>query len=273
MSPPSATTRIRCRRSTVAGSLRRNASRRGSRGICPTAQSGRHPAVRAPARSAPAVDRAQYRDRAAAADLGNRRAWQSVAVHRSQSRRRDDRIEAAAASCRGCRPEAVGPRLRIWPRSAWSGGRSCAPSVLKIAVEQRGRPMAQDPKNTGPQPPMPEQRQSPPGHTGEMRPVPDHGETSYKGCGKLQGRAALITGADSGIGRAVAIAFAREGAEVLISYLDEHEDAKETARWVEEAGRRAVLVAGDVADQAHCRALVDRALREFGHLDILVNNA
>ncbi len=133
--------------------------------------------------------------------------------------------------------------------------------------------MAQDPKNTGPQPPMPEQRQSPPGHTGEMRPVPDHGETSYKGCGKLQGRAALITGADSGIGRAVAIAFAREGAEVLISYLDEHEDAKETARWVEEAGRRAVLVAGDVADQAHCRALVDRALREFGHLDILVNNA
>jgi NAD(P)-dependent dehydrogenase (short-subunit alcohol dehydrogenase family) len=133
--------------------------------------------------------------------------------------------------------------------------------------------MAQDPKDTGPKPPMPEQQQSPPGHTGEMQPEPDHGETSYKGCGKLQGRAALITGADSGIGRAVAIAFAREGADMLISYLDEHEDAKETAHWVEKAGRRAVLMAGDVADQAHCRALVDRAVREFGRLDILVNNA
>jgi NAD(P)-dependent dehydrogenase (short-subunit alcohol dehydrogenase family) len=133
--------------------------------------------------------------------------------------------------------------------------------------------MAQDPKDTGPKPPMPGQRQAPPGHTGEMRPAPDHGETSYKGCNKLRGRAALITGADSGIGRAVAIAFAREGADVLISYLDEHEDAKETACWVEEAGRRAVLMAGDVAEQAHCRALVERALREFGRLDILVNNA
>jgi NAD(P)-dependent dehydrogenase (short-subunit alcohol dehydrogenase family) len=133
--------------------------------------------------------------------------------------------------------------------------------------------MAQDPKKTGPQPPMPEQRQSPPGHTGEMQPEPDHGETSYKGCGKLQGRAALITGADSGIGRAVAIAFAREGADVLIAYLDEHEDARETAHWVERAGRCAVLMAGDVADQAHCRALVDRALQEFGRLDVLVNNA
>jgi NAD(P)-dependent dehydrogenase (short-subunit alcohol dehydrogenase family) len=133
--------------------------------------------------------------------------------------------------------------------------------------------MAQDPKNTGPRPPMPQQQQSPPGHTEEMQPAPDHGETSYKGCGKLQGRAALITGADSGIGRAVAIAFAREGADVLISYLDEHEDAQETAHWVEKAGRRAVLMAGDVADQAHCRALVDRAQKEFGHLDILVNNA
>jgi NAD(P)-dependent dehydrogenase (short-subunit alcohol dehydrogenase family) len=106
-----------------------------------------------------------------------------------------------------------------------------------------------------------------------MRPAPDHGETSYKGCGKLQGRTALITGADSGIGRAVAIAFAREGADVLIAYLDEHEDAKETAHWVEQAGRRAVLMAGDVADQVHCRTLVDCALREFGRLDILVNNA
>lgn len=133
--------------------------------------------------------------------------------------------------------------------------------------------MAQDPKDTGPRPPMPEQQQAPPGQTGEMRPEPDHGETSYKGCGRLQGRTALITGADSGIGRAVAIAFAREGADVLISYLDEHQDAKETAHWVKQAGRRAVLMAGDVAEQPHCRALVERAMREFGRLDILINNA
>lgn len=133
--------------------------------------------------------------------------------------------------------------------------------------------MAQDPKDTGPRPPMPEQQQAPPGQTGEMRPEPDHGETSYKGCGRLQGRTALITGADSGIGRAVAIAFAREGADVLISYLDERQDAKETAHWVKQAGRRAVLMAGDVAEQPHCRALVERAMREFGRLDILINNA
>src|SRR3954468_12518440 len=92
----------------------------------------------------------------------------------------------------------------------------------------------------------PKQQQEPPGHTGEMMPKPDHGEHSYRGCGKLAGKKALITGADSGIGRAVAIAYAREGADVLIAYYDEHEDARETARWMEEAGRRAVLVAGDV---------------------------
>jgi NAD(P)-dependent dehydrogenase (short-subunit alcohol dehydrogenase family) len=133
--------------------------------------------------------------------------------------------------------------------------------------------MTTDPKTAGPIPPLPRQQQSPPGFTEQLDPKPDHGEHSYRGCGKLKGRAALITGADSGIGRAVAIAFAREGADVLISYLCEHEDARETARWVEEAGRRAVLVAGDVKDPAHCRELVDRAVREFGKLDILVNNA
>jgi NAD(P)-dependent dehydrogenase (short-subunit alcohol dehydrogenase family) len=106
-----------------------------------------------------------------------------------------------------------------------------------------------------------------------MDPRPDHGEHSYRGNGKLEGRAALITGADSGIGRAVAIAFAREGADVLIGYLEEHDDAKETARWVEQAGRKAVLMAGDVADPALCRALVARAVKEFGRLDVLVNNA
>ena len=99
--------------------------------------------------------------------------------------------------------------------------------------------MTTDPKTAGATPPLPRQQQEPPGFTEELDPQPDHGEHSYRGCGKLEGRAALITGADSGIGRAVAIAFAREGADVLISYLCEHDDAKETARWVEEAGRRA----------------------------------
>lgn len=106
-----------------------------------------------------------------------------------------------------------------------------------------------------------------------MQPQPDHGETSYKGSGRLTGKAAIITGGDSGIGRAVAIAYAREGADVLISYLDEHDDAKDTARLVEEAGRKAVLVPGDITDAAHCRALVQKAADEFGKIDIVVNNA
>jgi NAD(P)-dependent dehydrogenase (short-subunit alcohol dehydrogenase family) len=106
-----------------------------------------------------------------------------------------------------------------------------------------------------------------------MRPKPDHGEESYTGSGRLQGKAAVITGADSGIGRAVAIAFAREGADVLISYLDEHEDAKETEHWVQEAGRTAVLVPGDLQDPAHCRSVIARAVEAFGRVDVLVNNA
>jgi NAD(P)-dependent dehydrogenase (short-subunit alcohol dehydrogenase family) len=120
---------------------------------------------------------------------------------------------------------------------------------------------------------QPEQQQQPPGVERELTPQADHGEDSYRGSGRLEGKAALITGADSGIGRAVAIAFAREGADVLISYLDEHEDARETARWVEEAGRTAVTVPGDVGDAAHCRDLVEQAVNSFGRLDILVNNA
>jgi NAD(P)-dependent dehydrogenase (short-subunit alcohol dehydrogenase family) len=120
---------------------------------------------------------------------------------------------------------------------------------------------------------QPDQQQDLPGRTSEMEPRPDHGEQSYRGCGKLEGKAAIITGADSGIGRAVAIAFAREGADVLISYLNEDEDARETAKWVEQAGRRAVLVPGDVSQVAHCRAIVDQAMREFGRIDVLVNNA
>ncbi|MGF9692523.1 SDR family oxidoreductase [Rhizobium sp. 0TCS1.26] len=124
-----------------------------------------------------------------------------------------------------------------------------------------------------PTPPYPEQHQEPPGRTSDMQPVPDHGETSYRGDGKLEGKVALITGADSGIGRAVAIAFAREGADVLISYLNEDEDAADTAKWVRDAGRRAVVVAGDITSEEHCNSLVRRAVDELGGLDILVNNA
>jgi len=106
-----------------------------------------------------------------------------------------------------------------------------------------------------------------------MQPVPDHGEASYQGSGRLQGKKAIITGGDSGIGRAVAIAYAREGADVLISYLDEHEDAKETARLIEEAGRKAVLVAGDVTEAEQCKAIVAKAVEAFGEINIVVNNA
>lgn len=120
---------------------------------------------------------------------------------------------------------------------------------------------------------QPTQQQQPPGTEKALTPKADHGETSYQGSGKLAGKATVITGADSGIGRAVALAFAREGADVLIAYLNEHEDAKETARLVEEAGRKAVLMPGDLAEPAHCRAIVERAVQEFGRIDVLVNNA
>lgn len=124
-----------------------------------------------------------------------------------------------------------------------------------------------------PTPPHPAQHQAPPGQTKLMQPIPDHGEHSYEGNGKLEGKVALITGADSGIGKAVAIAFAREGADILISYLNEDEDAADTAKWVREAGRKAVVVAGDIKSEDHCRALVQRAVDDLGRLDILVNNA
>jgi len=130
-----------------------------------------------------------------------------------------------------------------------------------------------DPRTQGPQPPFPEQRQEPPGTEAEMTPQADHGQDSYRGFDRLRDRVALITGADSGIGRAVALAFAREGADVLVSYLNEDEDAQDTVRLITDAGRRAVAVAGDIGDEAHCQALVGRALHEFGRMDILVNNA
>jgi len=112
-----------------------------------------------------------------------------------------------------------------------------------------------------------------PGRNAVMNPNPDYGEHSYRGSGRLSGKKAIITGADSGIGRAVALAFAREGADVLIAYLEEDDDAHETQRLVEGSGRKAVLVAGDIKDPAHCRAIVERAIRDLGGIDILVNNA
>ncbi|MEE1927093.1 SDR family oxidoreductase [Streptomyces sp. TRM 70351] len=121
---------------------------------------------------------------------------------------------------------------------------------------------------------MPAQEQSHPGWTGPMDPPPDHGEESYRGSGRLAGRKAVLTGGDSGIGRAVALAFAREGADVLFTYLEEEaEDARETARLVEEAGREAVAVSCDIREEENCRALVDRAVSEFGRIDVLINNA
>lgn len=111
-------------------------------------------------------------------------------------------------------------------------------------------------------------QQQPPGRTSDLEPRPDHGEETYRGSGRLAGKAAVITGADSGIGRAVAIAYAREGADVLISYLDEHDDARETSRWVEQAGRRAVLVPGDLASPAHCRSVIDTAANHPRRLDV-----
>jgi NAD(P)-dependent dehydrogenase (short-subunit alcohol dehydrogenase family) len=122
-------------------------------------------------------------------------------------------------------------------------------------------------------PPFPSQKQPMPGSTGKMDPRPDHGEESYKGSGKLKGLKAIVTGGDSGIGRAVAIAYAREGADVLIAYLSENEDAQEVKALVEKEGRKAVLVDGDIRDPEHCKAIVKRAVDELGGVDILVNNA
>lgn len=124
-----------------------------------------------------------------------------------------------------------------------------------------------------PKPPFPKQEQSLPGSFQKMDPRPDHGEESWRGAGRLEGMAALITGADSGIGRAVAIAYAREGADVALSFLDETDDARDTAELVRQAGRRCLLLPGDIRDRDHCNALVARTVEEFGRIDVLVNNA
>ncbi|MGE5694643.1 MAG: SDR family oxidoreductase [Candidatus Sericytochromatia bacterium] len=120
---------------------------------------------------------------------------------------------------------------------------------------------------------FPEQQQPVPGNQSAMSPVPDCGESSYRGSGKLTGKKAVVTGGDSGIGRAVAIAFAREGVDVLIAYLNEHDDAKEVAQFVEDAGRKCIVVDGDLSSPEHCRSVIQRAVDEFGRIDVLVNNA
>lgn len=120
---------------------------------------------------------------------------------------------------------------------------------------------------------IPAQQQDVPGETDEMTPRPDHGEESYQGHNRLKGKVALITGGDSGIGRAVAIAYAREGADVAVSYLEEDEDAEQTRAWVEKAGRACLLLPGDITDEDHCRKIVDKTVDAFGRLDVLVNNA
>jgi NAD(P)-dependent dehydrogenase (short-subunit alcohol dehydrogenase family) len=132
----------------------------------------------------------------------------------------------------------------------------------------------QNPVDRYPQPELPEQALEWPGLESEMEPRPDYGEESYRGSGRLSGKAAIITGGDSGIGRAVALAFAREGADVLISYLEaEESDAQETARVVEESGKKAVPMPGDIRDEDHCKNIVEQAVRRFGKIDVLVNNA
>ncbi len=131
----------------------------------------------------------------------------------------------------------------------------------------------QDPRERGPKPPFTAQDQPYPGSEAGMQPRPDYGEATYQGSGKLTGRVALITGGDSGIGRAVALAFAREGADVAISFLDESTDAQETVRVVEDAGRKAVAYPGDIRDEEFCKSLIERTVEDLGSIDILVNNA
>ena len=141
-----------------------------------------------------------------------------------------------------------------------------------MATSDTTAPQRVDPRNAHPRPPFPRQ-QPQTGDVDQIDPRPDHGEDSYVGSGRLAGLSALITGGDSGIGRAVAIAFAREGADVLIAYHSQGDDAADTVRLIEEDGRRAIAVAGDLQDEGHCRRLVERARDEFGRIDILVNNA
>lgn len=135
------------------------------------------------------------------------------------------------------------------------------------------RSPAQDPREAGPKPPQPAQTQTATGSEKQMQQSPDYGLTSYRGYGRLKDRIALVTGADSGIGRAVALAFAREGADIVIGYYKSDEDARESQNAVEESGRRALAVSADLGEDAECRRLIERTVERFGRIDILVNNA
>jgi NAD(P)-dependent dehydrogenase (short-subunit alcohol dehydrogenase family) len=164
---------------------------------------------------------------------------------------------------------AVGPPAEIVMQQT-SGGerfRRHRPGTRRLTVQRASGGSAMSDSQRS------EPRQEPPGTLDAMRRKPDHGEASYRGSGRLEGKKAVVTGGDSGIGRAVAIAFAREGADVLIAYLSEDDDARDTAKLVEEAGRRAVLVPGNLGERSRCEAVVERAVEEFGRIDVLVNNA
>jgi NAD(P)-dependent dehydrogenase (short-subunit alcohol dehydrogenase family) len=152
-------------------------------------------------------------------------------------------------------------------------GAAVAPAVAQQGANAPAQPPL-DPTSAYPKPPFPKQQQPWPGLASKMSPRPDHGETSYKGSGRLKGRKALLTGGDSGIGRAAAIAYAREGADVAINYLPAEEaDAREVVQLIRAEGRKAVALPGDIKDEAFCKKLVADAARELGGLDILVNNA
>lgn len=144
-----------------------------------------------------------------------------------------------------------------------------------LVKEKTAKSAQQDPAEKYPSPPFPKQDQPTPGKEALLKPKADHGEKSYKGSGKLTGKKAIITGGDSGIGKAVAIAFAREGADVLISYLDDSEDhdAADTVKYIEKVGRKAIAIKGDISKEEHCKKLIKQAVKEFGQIDILVNNA
>ena len=164
------------------------------------------------------------------------------------------------------------------------GGQSIRETVFLEAtqmttIDHRSQPASEggrqirDPRDAYPRPPFPTQQQELPGRDSLLMPKPDHGEQSYVGHGLLAGLATIVTGADSGIGKAVAIAFAREGADVVISYLDSHDDARQTIDLVEAEGRRAIVVPGDLQDEQHCRRIVEQTRDELGLVDVLVNNA
>jgi NAD(P)-dependent dehydrogenase (short-subunit alcohol dehydrogenase family) len=164
-------------------------------------------------------------------------------------------------------------RRQVMAAATFSAASAITPGVAAQGVSE-ARVGMQDPREKYPKPPFPSQSQPWPGLAGRMDPRPDHGETSYRGSGRLKGRKALITGGDSGMGRAAAIAYAREGADVAINYLpDEEPDAREVRDLIRAAGVRAAPIPGDLRDESFCRNLVDEAVRQLGGLDIIVSNA